>query len=214
MDLSGMEFFGLTVTAGAVAGVVAGVANQLAKAGHDWLANRRESRRQAKELEHQTTTQTRELEHQQAMQARELEHQRALQREDREHQESVRRTAAFFDARKDLLPLAVDVGDWIDWEFGRLYGADVDYHQVARQTPRLTDAGAAVASLTRIAGEHPGKDVRDRARRLRDRIAHAYNTPNADGRMEPREGTMGEWFGEVDDLIQAHHDPDYHPLAY
>ena len=80
MDLNNVEFFGLAVTSGVVAGAVAGIANQLARFVHDGVASRRARKRQEKELEHQKTAQTRELEHQRATQDQDLEHQRTMQR--------------------------------------------------------------------------------------------------------------------------------------
>ncbi|WP_327639537.1 hypothetical protein OHB24_14575 [Kribbella sp. NBC_00482] len=208
MDLSKLEFFGVAVTSG----LVAGIANQLAKFGHDWLTRRGVRKLKETELAHQETTQARQLEHQETIQARDLEHKQRLQAEEREHQTAVRREAAFFEARKELVPLAVAVLDWVDWQYGKEHGDEADYHHIQRKPAKLADASEAIAALQRIAGEHPSKMVRDRAAYLKGSLDSAYNMPNPDGVAEPDSTEMSRWLREADELVHAHHDPDYPPI--
>ncbi|MCW2735458.1 hypothetical protein [Nocardioides sp.] len=198
MDLSNLEFFGLAVTSGAVAGV----ANQVARFGHDWLARRGQAKQQTAQLEHQRTLQTEQL-----------NHQKALQQEQRSHEARLRLEGFFFDARKEFLPLAMEANDWIDWEFADRFGGEVDYYILDRQRPKLGSAGEAVAALLRVAGEHPSANVRQRARRIGDGIDGAFNMPDPNtGRAEPSDEQMREWMGAADDLILSMHDPDFPAL--
>lgn len=151
-----------------------------------------------------------QLEHQRSLQSEQLEHQKALQQEQRLHEARLRMEGFFFDARKELLPLAMDVNDWIDWQYADEFGADVDYHPLVRQRPKLEGAGVVVASLMRIAGEHTSASVRLRARRLGDSLDSAYNMPDRNtGRAEPSEEQVSEWISASDALIQSMHHPDF-----
>src|SRR5690349_10478543 len=103
MDASKAEFVGLAVTSGAVAGV----ANQLARFIHDWLARRFLAKEQREQLEHQSKAQSLELAHQKDLQDREISHQRQVRAED-----------AFYTARDNLIDNAVEAFSWIQWTWG------------------------------------------------------------------------------------------------
>jgi hypothetical protein len=125
--------WGQFLSLAAASGAAAGLANQLFRFGHDWIADRRTKEGQRRELDHQR-----------ALQDRELAHQRDLQSEEREHQAQLRREEAFFAAREELLGEAVAVFDWAQWWWGDLYGAEVDYHPISLNRPELHEAADAM----------------------------------------------------------------------
>lgn len=188
---------GLAVTSGAAAGL----ANQLFKFGHDWLADRRTKEGQRRELEHQAT-----------MQERELHHQRDLQREEREHQAAVRREDVFFEAQKELLPKVVAVRSWIQWWWGELYGGEVDYHPVSLHRPEAVQTPAdAIRALEQVAGSHPSKAVRVYARELFNSIDGTVNMPDHYGNSDPTVDELSNWSQRAAELVDALHDPEYAP---
>ncbi len=196
MDLSNLEFFGVAITSG----IVAGVANQVARFGHDWMARKGARDQQARELGHQ-----------EALQARELQHQRDLQREERDHQAEIRQEAAFFDARKELLRHAVDTHAWIQWAWGKDFGAEVDYYPISIHKPKFSEPADAITALTEIAGSHPSKNLRAYARALADSIDGVVNMPMPDGSADPGVEDYSNWSQRAEQLIDAMHDPTYSP---
>lgn len=199
MDLSWTQFVGLAVSSGAAAGL----ANQVFKFVHDKLADSRTK-----------ATQHRELEHQRTMQERELRHQRDLQREEREHQAEVRREAAFFEARRDLLGNAAAVYEWIQWWWGDLYGAEVDYYPVSLNPPQVVQTAAdAITALSEIAAKHPSREIRVFARNLSDSIDGTVNMPDQDGDSSPSVNQLSGWSKRAAALIDALHDPTYQPVV-
>lgn len=191
MDVTWGKFLALAATSGALAGA----ANQGFRFFHDWVADRRKK----------------------ATQEREREHQRSMQTDEREHQEKLRREAAFAEARKELLHLAVEVSSWIDWYWGKAYGEDADYHQ-----PRLPDeaqvrdARAAIHALKQVSGLHPAKSVRDFADGLRVAIDNTVNFDvyfdESGDQVPPSEDSLERWYRMSNELIEAMHDPDYQPV--
>lgn len=195
MDLTWGQLFGLAVTSGAAAGL----ANQVFKFGHDWLADQRTK-----------DSQRRELDHQEAMQARELQHQRDLQEEERDHAVEIRSEVAFFDARNELLTKAVGVYDWVQWYWGDLYGADVDYYAISVFEPDYHTPADAIGALSAIAGRHPLKEVRNYARALGDSIDAASNQPGPGARNDgPGVKLLANWSKRAGELIDALHDPEH-----
>lgn len=197
MDLTWGQFFGLAVTSGAAAGL----ANQVFKFGHDWIADRRTRESQRRELEHQRT-----------MQDRQLEHQRDLQREERDHEAELRREAAFFEAQKTLLPDAVAVDEWVNWWWGDLYGEEADYYQPSLpKDARVKTGNEAVRALGRIAGLHPSRGIRIFARRLADTVDSTINQPGDEGSAQPSRKEIGHWKERTEELVESMHDPDHVP---
>lgn len=181
MDLDWGELLSFAVVSGAAAGVM----NQIARFIHDLIADRR----------------TKES------QRRELEHQRTLRREDREHQDAVRSEVSFFESRNALLGDAVCVRDYIDWWWGHLYGADVDYHPVSLNPPTFGSPADAISALRKIAGLHTTRHVRALAQDLADSVDTRVNTPDNWGNSDPTFEQLGNWVTSAEGLIEAMHGP-------
>lgn len=212
MELSWHEFFGLAFASGAAAGL----ANQGFRFFHDLIADKRNAKTQARELTHQETMQVRDLAQQETMQERELVHQRDLQAEEREHEAAVRREAAFAEAKKELLPLAVAVSTWIDWSWGKAHGELADYFP-----PPLPDdatvrgSGDVIHALKQISGRHPAKTVRRFAGSLSDQIDNSMNFAVFSGSGEivnPDPDEFARWDKMAHELIESMHDPGHQPV--
>ncbi|MGO0578198.1 hypothetical protein [Ornithinimicrobium panacihumi] len=178
---------------------------------HDLIAERRGVRARAQQLAHQQSMQQTELDHQTTTQQRDLAHHLALQREERAHQAEVRREADFYEARRAYLPGVVAVHDWIQWWWGDLHGAEVDYHPVTQNQPKLVRSpGDAMTVLAELAGNHPSKSIRDFARQLLDSIDSTVNFPDPSGYRDPTVDELANWSKRAGELIDALHDPKHH----
>lgn len=170
-------------------GVVSAAGTQLLG---DWQANRRQRREQA--------------------------FQRSLQENERRHQERLRVEAAHAEARSTFLEDTARAVEWLNHEWGIHHGLDADWVPDHDPTPDFSSVGEVIKALRRLELQHPTRNVRNLATKLRGNISGHYGSIRTIWNQDveeveqitgdvPDPERFAQWVREGEALLEAMHEP-------
>jgi len=97
--------------------------------------------------------------------------------------------------------------DWVQYEWGKRFGLDVDYASSHAIQPTFTEPEQAIQAARSVATGHPTPDVRAAAVAIEHAIDESFNEVIGGELNEPSEDDFRRWSPAIDNLIELVHDP-------
>lgn len=141
-------------------------------------------------------------------QEKERAHLQRVHQDEREHQRLLRREEAHARARDEYIERVQNLHDWIQYEWGKRFGLDVDYASSHAVPPKFTKPEEAIKAAREVAIGHPTREVRAAAVSIEHSIDGCFNQIVGNRLNEPSDEDFREWSSSVDELIDLLHVPD------